>query len=216
MATEQQQTRSEALRVYDFTKWAILQALLQAGDRITLSWLSAEAGAAEAACREALLRLEVEALVVIDDHGAATVTQLRAEDADHLLDARRMVELYVVDGCFARRADILPAVEIVHAEMQASAREQDTVSFAQGDRSFHELLVDGAGNPVVSQYYRSLRERQVLLTAGLVRGHAERMQDGLDQHELLLTALRGDDVEAYRRAVRDHFDWTVRIIHSTW
>ncbi len=96
-----------------------------------------------------------------------------------------------------------------------SCREHDTAGFTASDRLFHELIVDAAGNAVLSAVYRTLRERQTLFTSVMMRGRADRMQAAIDEHERILTTLRGDDQEAFCAAVNDHLEWSIALARES-
>ncbi len=202
---------TEAARVYDYVKWAIINGVYVGGDVLTVSYLTAEVGAADSAVRESLVRLNVEGMVRFSSEGAGVVTSYSPDDAEDVLDARMMLEMFVAEKCFAARHHVLDQVEQIHAEMAGSAREQDTAAFARHDRRFHEAIVDAAGNRVLSGFYRSLRERQSMFTSALVRGHAEMMNVGLREHERIIEAMRGDDAEIFCNVVEEHLRWSIKL-----
>jgi DNA-binding GntR family transcriptional regulator len=199
---------SAAARAYDYAKWAILNAVYSAGDVITEGGLAAELGVSRTPVREALLRLEVEGLVQLRPKKGAVVATFTLEDVDDVLEARTLVETSTAEKSFAHRAELLPAIVAVHEEMRRRRHERDTAGFTDADRRFHELIVDAAGNAVLSAVYRMLRERQTLFSSAMVRGRTDRMDAAIAEHERVLAALRGDDPEAFKRVVREHLAWS--------
>jgi DNA-binding GntR family transcriptional regulator len=200
---------SAAVRAYDFAKWAILNAVYRGGDVITEAGLAHELGVSRTPVREALLRLDAEGLVHLQPRRAAVVTEFSVQDVEDVLEARLLVENHTAAKSFAHRKELVPEVEEAHASMIRSCREQDTAAFTRHDRIFHELIVDAAGNAVLSSIYRTLRERQTLFTSSLVRGRADRMQAGIDEHERILETLRGDDEAEFCRVVNEHLQWSI-------
>ena len=83
---------SAARRAYDFIKWAILSAVYAAGDVITEGGLANELGVSRTPVREALLRLEVEGLVVLEPKKGAVVSTFTLQEAEDVLEARELVE----------------------------------------------------------------------------------------------------------------------------
>ena len=199
---------SAAARAYDYAKWAILNAVYAAGDVITEGGLAAELGVSRTPVREALLRLEVEGLVQLRPKKGAVVATFTLEDVDDVLEARTLVELSTAAKTFAHRAELLPLVVEVHEEMCRRRHERDTAGFTDADRRFHELIVDAAGNSVLSAVYRMLRERQTLFSSVMVRGRTVRMDAAIAEHERILAALRGDDADAFEQVVREHLAWS--------
>jgi DNA-binding GntR family transcriptional regulator len=206
---------SAARRAYDFTKWAILSAVYDGGDLITEAGIAREIGISRTPVREALLRLEVEGLVQLRPRQGAVVTEFAVEDVEDVLEARVMVENHTAAKSFANRAELLPQVEEAHEEMHRHRRGRDTAAFTEADRVFHELIVDAAGNAVLSAIYRMLRERQTLFTSVMIRGRTDRMDAALVEHERILETLRGDDEKAFTTVVNGHLQWSVALARAS-
>lgn len=206
---------SAARRAYDFAKWAILSNVYGAGDVVTEGGLAHEVGVSRTPAREALLRLDVEGLVRLQPGKGAVVATFSPEAMEDVLEARVLVENHTARKSFARRATLLPQVARVHEQMKQHRREHDTAGFTEADREFHELIVDAAGNTVLSGIYRMLRERQTLFTSVLVRGRLDRMDAAIAEHERILDALRGDDADAFCQVVNDHLAWSLELARAS-
>jgi DNA-binding GntR family transcriptional regulator len=202
-------------RAYEYAKWAILSAVYPPGTLVGEAELAHELGLTRAPVREAFLRLAMEGLVTREPGCGARVSTFSLAEVEDILEARVLVENHTASQSFAQRAELLPRVEAAHAAMARSCRERDTAAFTAADRLFHELIVDAAGNAVLSAVYRTLRERQTLFTSVVVRGGADRMQDAIDEHERVLTALRGDDQEVFCGAVNDHLAWSTALARES-
>jgi DNA-binding GntR family transcriptional regulator len=206
---------SAARRAYDFVKWAILSAVYEGGQLITESGLAHEIGVSRTPVREALLRLEVEGLVQLRPKQGAVVTEYSVDEVEDVLEARVLVENHTAAKSFEHRARLLPEVERAHQEMRRHRRRRDTAAFTEADRVFHELIVDAAGNRVLSSIYRMLRERQTLFTSVMIRGRADRMDAAIAEHERILDVLRGDDQAAFTGVVNDHLQWSVALARES-
>ncbi len=206
---------SAAQQAYEFTKWAILNGVFDLGELVAEGRLADEIGVSRTPVREALLRLEVEGLVRLCPEGGAVVCSFSVEECEDILEARVMVENFTAARSFAGRAALLPRLESVHADMARSRQQHDTAGFSEKDRCFHELIVDAAGNAVLSRVYAMLRERQTLFTSVVMRGRTDRMDAALEEHSRIMTCLRGDDEAAFVRAVNDHLDWALRLARAS-
>lgn len=215
MRTFSRPSGSAAQRAYDFTKWAILNAVYAGGDLLTEGGLASEIGVSRTPVREALLRLEVEGLVRLYPKKGAIVSSFSVAEAEDVLEARVLVENFTAGRSFANRATLLPALEETHAEMTQRMRERDTAGFTDADRRFHELIVDAAGNGVLSAIYRTLRERQTLFTSVLMRGRADRMAAAVAEHDKIIETLRGDDEAVFCQAVNDHLQWSIALARES-
>lgn len=202
-------------RAYDFAKWAILNAVYPAGEVVTTSALAAEIGLSRTPVREALLRLEVEGLVHVDPGRGAIVAEFSHAEIEDVLEARILVENYTAAKSFTNREKFLPELLDAHEEMGRRRRERDTAGFTGADRRFHELIVDGAENKVLSEMYRSLRERQTLFTSAMVRGRADRMDAAIAEHAGIIEKLEGDNETAFIEAVNAHLEWAITLARSS-
>jgi DNA-binding GntR family transcriptional regulator len=206
---------NSAQRAYDFAKWAILNAVYPAGEVITVSALAGEIGLSRTPVREALLRLEAEGLVQVVPGRGAVVESFSPDEVEDVLEARTLVENYTAARSFEQRKSFLPDLLRVHEEMKRRRREQDTAGFTAADRRFHEIIVDGAENVVLSEIYRSLRERQTLFTSTMVRGRADRMDAAIEEHQRIIDRLEGDDEDAFIDVVNAHLRWSLALARTS-
>jgi DNA-binding GntR family transcriptional regulator len=204
-----------AQRAYDFAKWAILNAVYPAGEVLTVSALAGEIGLSRTPVREALLRLEAEGLVEVVPGRGVVVASFSPAEVEDVLEARTLIENYTAARSFEQRKSFLPDLLRVHEEMKRRRREQDTAGFTAADRHFHEIIVDGAENVVLSEIYRSLRERQTLFTSTMVRGRADRMDAAIEEHQRIIERLEGDDEDAFIDVVNAHLRWAVALARTS-
>ena len=206
---------SAAERAYDFAKWAILSAVYAPGEVITEAGLAHEIGVSRTPVREALLRLEVEGLVSLQQRRGAVVNTFTIDDVEDVLEARVLVENHTAAMSFKARKTLLPQVEVVHETMKRNRAAHDTAAFTASDRVFHELIVDAADNAVLSSIYRMLRERQTLFTSAIMRGRADRMDAAIEEHQRILDALHGDDQEVFCAVVNAHLQWSIALAKAS-
>ena len=204
-----------AQRAYDFAKWAILNAVYPAGEVITVNALAREIGLSRTPVREALLRLEAEGLVRVEPGRGAVVASFSPQEVEDVLEARILVENYTAARSFENREKFLSDLLQVHEETKRRRREQDTAGFTAADRLFHEIIVDGADNAVLSEMYRSLRERQTLFTSAMVRGRTDRMGAAIAEHDAIIERLQGDDEDAFIEVVNAHLQWAIALARSS-
>ena len=204
-----------AQRAYDFAKWAILNAVYPAGEAVTVGKLASEIGLGRSPVREALLRLEAEGLVRVVPGRGAVVSTFSPEEIEDVLEARILIENYTAARSFENRAKLLPELLEVHEEMKRRRRARDTAGFTDADRKFHEIIVDGAHNAVLSEMYRSLRERQTLFTSAMARGRSDRMDAAISEHDGIIETLQGDDEDAFIETVNSHLQWAIALARSS-
>jgi DNA-binding GntR family transcriptional regulator len=157
-------TRSQAERVYDALRDALLAGELPAGERLVEVQLADRFATSRTPVREALRRLEGDGHLIRDPGGG-----LRPR----LPDVRTMTEVYDVrlalEELTARRAatggdrELLEAVEHDWRQMEGQWRTTPeslmTPDFVHRDESFHERIAGASGNATATRMLRSVNER---------------------------------------------------------
>ena len=65
-------------------------------------------------------------------------------------------------------------------------------------------MVAAGGNAILTKLYDTLRDRQLLMGAVLMRGAPQRIASALDEHALILAAVTAGDRAGLRHAVMTH------------
>ncbi|GAA4849049.1 GntR family transcriptional regulator [Actinomycetospora corticicola] len=200
-------------RAYRHTKAAILDGRLPGGDLISEGQVAEVLAMSRTPVREAFLRLEAEGLLRLFPKRGALVVPVSPAEVEAVLEARELVEGHAVTKLCAttepERAAVVARLREVLAEQRAAFAAGDEQAFAEGDRRFHTVLVESAGNPILSELYTSLRDRQLRMNLGSLLGHGPaRAEEILGQHEAILAALGPDrSVEAHGR-LSEHLEAT--------
>ncbi len=195
---------SLAQRVYASLKEAILDLSLKPGAILRKGEVCEALGVSRSPVSEAVARLAAEALVDVVPQAGTFVARLSMEE--------------VREGAFLREALELAAAELVArtatddqiAQLRRNLRLQevsvahaDIDGFYAADAQFHELILSFTGHRRLPQLSRTAwvhvdRARRLLLpTPG-------RVQETLEEHRAILTALETRDPEAARAATRAH------------
>jgi DNA-binding GntR family transcriptional regulator len=188
---------SAAQRVYDHVKTGILDSSYAGGDLLTEGTVSEAVGVSRTPVREALLRLEAEGLVRLYPKKGALVVPVSAREAEDVLEARALVERYAAPRAWHRRDELVGDLEPLVAAMRDHREAADMAAFNQADRTFHERIVTAAGNEVLARLYRSLRERQLCISAEVIRVSPQRMDMAIEHHEQMVDKLREGDQEGF-------------------
>lgn len=168
--------------------------------------LAKSTGTSRTPVREALLRLEAEGFVKRIPHKGAYVPPISDPDVRALLQARSVVEKWAVTAGEAIPDSQFDALQRI-IDLQAEASD-DPARFIELDTEFHTLMVRAGGNPILADFYASLRQRQLRIGVRAVTQGTERARDVLREHQLIVDALRARSIQAAHGAIDAHLDST--------
>lgn len=181
------------------------------GTFLTEGAVSESTGLSRTPVREALLRLEAEGFLQIVPKKGAYVPPITDAEVEAVMQARGLVE----DWCVRRAA---PLAESLSVELDSLVARQRTllgtpVEFIECDREFHRTIVRAAGNPVLADFYESLRDRQVRMGLRAIAASAERSAVVLREHAAIVDGVRGGDPGTAAAAVTAHLSGTLAALH---
>jgi DNA-binding GntR family transcriptional regulator len=193
---------------YGWLKNHISELSRDGGVFLSESEVAAQAGTSRTPVREALLRLEAEGFLQIVPKKGAYIPPISDSEIEAVMQARALVE----DWCVRR---IVPVEASFIAGLEASIAEQemlidDPAGFIECDRAFHRMVVRRAGNPVLAEFYESLRERQIRMGIRAVASGENRARAVLDEHRAIVRALAEGDAGASLEA---HLASTLAVLH---
>lgn len=153
--------------------------------------------------REALFRLEAEALILRGPGRKLVVNDISIESYVRLLDLRRILEMEAA----ARATGRISPEKL--AEVEAGLDEMlhlETVSAAQHwavDDLVHHTIAEAAGNPMLTRTILDLRRRTHIFNTNRI---SHRRRPGTEEHLALIRAAAGSDPELTRRLMGTHLD----------
>jgi DNA-binding GntR family transcriptional regulator len=195
---------SATTRVYQHLKRAILERIHAEGALLSEAEIAATVGVSRTPVREALLRLESEGLVALYPKRGVLVRPVSAAEIEDVIDARRLVEVHAAGRAWAHRQRLAGELEQLLDAMRAARDDTDVPGLMAADRAFHEAVVAGGGNAILSELYQRLRDRQMRIGVAATRVEPERMGRAVADHSELIAALRGDDPERWRALTERH------------
>lgn len=198
-------------KAYEHVKGGILAGDIPPSTFLTEGQLAEELGISRTPVREALLRLQAEGMVELFPKKGALVTAPTARETREVFEARALIEEWAAGQMWSRRADAIPALRARLDEMAAALKADDVSSFSAADRAFHEVIVEAAGNSVIARQYCHLRDRQIVIVAGNLRGDKPRMTNSLRQHRELLRLLESGTKAQFVHGCRQHVSYAVSL-----
>ncbi len=190
----------------------IFDGLRAPGDRLVESELCSSYGVSRTVIREVLRQLESESLIAVLPGRGPIVAVLTRHEIESLYEVRAALE-GLAASLFARRADAAQARALT-AQLQAMSASylHGTVATREESKTeFYRLLLDGAGNEVLSDELAGVHRR-----IGLFRRYAflddERVATSYDELQAIVEAAAVvRDPVAARAAAEHHLELAGRL-----
>lgn len=190
----------------------ILDGTIAAGSRIMPKDLAERYQVSIVPIREALRRLEAEALVVTSPQRATYAAEIGLEDLSGVYDLRRILEAELA----SRACDIATEEDrnsCRSAFEQLKSSEPHSPEFYEAHRLFHWRLLEPASSTVshkvLEQLWQSVDRYMFLAAKRLPEAHSPEYMDGFyAEHALLVTAFESGEGEHLRDLLVEHLTST--------
>ena len=200
-------------RALDYVKSQVLTGAFPGGELISEGEVASALGMSRTPVREAFLRLEAEGLLRLYPQRGALVVPVSSKEARAVIEARLILEKFAASKVVGHGPAVCAAVfERLSEELDRqhdAAAESDWQGFLEADRAFHKTTLEASGNRILSDFYSSLRDRQMRMTGESVARDRQRMTSIMDEHRVIAEALRDGDLQRANKAVQDHLASTV-------
>jgi DNA-binding GntR family transcriptional regulator len=170
-------------------------------------------GTSRTPVREAMLRLEAEGFIKRIPNKGAYVPSISDPEVRAILQARSVVEKWAASSPGAFPQTEIEALEALLDEQRSA--KADPEKFIKLDAEFHNRIISGGGNPILTEFYASLRQRQLRIGVKAVTRGTDRAEEVLREHQRIIDALRdGQSAAAAHDAIDAHLDSTLRAVMS--
>lgn len=203
--------RTATLFVEETLRAAILSGHLPGGMALRQEDLAAAFGVSRMPIREALRKLEAQALLDFVPHKGAVVTEISAADAMDIYAIRMALE----PATFERSIPHLDIDDFSRADelIADMDNEQDPALMGELNRRFHMTLYGAAGCPkliALTQSHLASFDRYLRFHLA-VNGPAHLSQE---EHRAMLEAARDRDVARAIKVLRAHIETAARTIEA--
>jgi len=182
----------------------ILSGELVAGQRLNESELAIRFGTSRGPVREALRALEECRLVRSEKNRGVFVREISVAEADEIYDVREVLDELIGQRVAQRiTREQLQELKSAVAQMEAATEKSELKRYHSLNLSFHDMLVEFAGNARLTETYR-------LLTKELLLFRLRGLQDGGGfavsgaEHKAVVKAIAAGDAERAGRLLRRH------------
>jgi DNA-binding GntR family transcriptional regulator len=182
----------------------IIEGVLAPGARLNERELSERLGVSRTPLREAFRMLAAEGLLAQLPNRGVQVVALSREDVQHAFEVMASLEGLAGELAAGRVTDRdIADLRALQAEMEGAHKRRDLPTYYGINRVIHDRINAIAGNPVLTQTYRTLNAR---LHALRFRSNfnREKWDKAVAEHRSMIAALAARDGEALRELLVAH------------
>lgn len=196
--------RSLSDEAYEQIKRSILRLEFRPGQFLNESSICKTLGIGRTPVHQAVHRLMAEGLLTIIPRKGVLITADSMNEILEVIEARWAVEPTIA-ALAAERASAQHIEQLSRLMQEAAALggKPDRSRLMEIDHEFHGVIAAAAGNTILADIIRPLRERSGRLWH-LQRRGIDDMAHTLTEHETVLEAIRRGDKEAAARAMQVH------------
>lgn len=185
---------------------AILKGNLKPGTRLKEIALANEMGVSRTPVRDAIRKLELEGLVVIEPNRGACVSEIARQELNDVLELRRgLEELAIQKACERITPEELENLEAAAEEFSSLVSGRDLKDLAEADVHFHDVIYRASHNRRLVQILNNLREQMYRFRMEYLKDESSRKLLDQEHHEIL-EAVRKGDAEAAHTCICQHID----------
>lgn len=189
-------------QVAELLRERIIAGSFVRGQRLKQAEIARQLNLSITPVREALRLLEAEGYVRVSSHRGAVVAPFQVDHADELYDLRLMLEGKLTVAAAKRLTDEeYHSLTLLQAEIGAATQSGDREGIRGGNFRFHFRLYELADMPHTLEFVRVLWAKYPFDLLGAIPG---RPQLVLEEHAVLLDALRQRDARLALRAMQAH------------
>lgn len=190
----------------------ILHGELAPGARLNEREITALLGVSRTPLREATRMLAAEGLVELLPNRGARVAALNVDTIRNTLQVMGALEALAGElACVRATDDAIAEIRATHYEMLADHARGDLARYFRRNQKIHLMIIDAAGNAVLSQQYRQLngQVQRVRYMANLSRA---RWNQAIREHEDILAALVARDAPQLKALLADHLAHKLTVV----
>ena len=203
-AVEAFRVRDQTNRVLRQLRERILEGAYRPSESLPEQALAGELGASRNTVRKALLRLESENLITIEDNKSAKVRAFSLDEVLQYLEVREVLEGLAVRQSAPRLVENdLAEMRRILGEMRGCLESNRFLEYSQNNWRFHEIIYRVCPNRPVVEMIMTIKQqlKRYNLKTVLVPG---RGAGSFSEHEGILAALERRDADAAEAEVRRH------------
>lgn len=192
----------------------VITGKIKEGAKIPEKELCDYFGISRTPLREALKVMAFEGLISLTHNRGATVRSLTLKDLREVFPIYAHLEALAGQlACKHLTDGDLDDLQIMHEKLGALYDEDKFPQYVEVDELVHARIEAASSNPILLRMLQAVSGR-VRRARYRVPAPRERMEETLDEHGRIMTALRDRDCESLARAIKLHVDNSFRFFEE--
>ena len=176
------------------------------GSQLSEARIAKELEVSRTPVREAINRLEMEGLLVVEPQRGSFVFNLVPEELAKLCDARVCLETAALRHAIEESPEALHnSLAACVAQMTTAREAGDDAGYLAQDTVFHQCFFDAADNRFLNDAYQAIALKMAALRNRLGR-HPAHMTKSYLEHQQIVDAVAARDVEVALDILAKHID----------
>lgn len=189
---------------YDFIKQRILEGVYLPSQKLIENNLADEIGVSRNTVKKALLKLEQENLVLLENNKGATIKSFSLDEVKNLLKIREVLEgLIAADAAENISDDDLVKLESILSMMKEHLEKADFDAYSGCNIEFHNVIYNSSKNRQAVEMVKLIKQqlKRLHFKTILVPG---RNETSFEEHLKILNALKLRDADVAEKQIKRH------------
>ena len=192
--------------VFQKLRESIVTGALKPGERLMEIKLANEMGVSRTPVREAIRKLQVEGLVIMNARRGAIVAPINEQDLKELLEIRKALESLACRLVSVRAsADELEELRGINKKMEQAVAACDISLITEYDVAFHERITELARNSHLTQMLDQIKEHLYRYRLAFIKELGNR-NVLVEEHNRILDAMAAGDVNLAGHEIEKHIE----------
>lgn len=197
---------------YDYIKARILDGTYRPTQRLLEAQLAEEISVSRNTVKKALLKLEQEQLVVLQDNKGAAIRSLDIGEVVQYMQIREELEVIIIREAVINIDDAsIAQLEATFLAMEGLSERQEFDTYSKDNTRFHSIIYKVSNKPIITSYCLNIKTQlsRFQFKTMLV---PERSQQSLSEHRAILEAMKNRNPDDAETAIRAHMSNLLKTI----
>lgn len=190
--------------VFETLKEAILTGKFEPKERLMEIKLADQLGVSRTPVREAIRKLELEGLVVMEPRKGAYVSDISFKDIIDTLEVREALETFAVKLAVEKnKIEDISEIEKLNLSFQDAYKNKNVKKMVEYDTEIHKAIINLSENRKLIAFMEELNE--IMQRFRLIFFNETYNPERIDQeHQDVIKAIKDKDMEKAQNAMRNH------------